>query len=68
MEVFKWVWLLTCRHFEWQLTNKNMVKAAVLLGVPIQCPLIFKKCICIIDCFEDFCERPSDLIGLGTNS
>ncbi len=22
----------------------------------------FSRCICIIDCFEVFCERPSDLI------
>ncbi len=23
----------------------------------------FRRCICIIDCFEVFCERPSDLMA-----
>ena len=31
--------------------------------MPMEFRKYFKQCICIIDCFEVFCERPSDLMA-----
>ncbi len=35
----------------------------VLKTVPEMFKNDFRRCICIIDCFEVFCERPSDLMA-----
>ena len=35
----------------------------VLKTMPSSFRRDFKRCICIIDCFEVFCERPSDLMA-----
>ena len=39
---------------QWPFRTKTM---------PIEFRKNFKQCICIIDCFEVFCERPSDLMA-----
>ena len=31
--------------------------------MPKECATYFKNCVCIIDCFEVFCERPSGLMA-----
>ena len=37
--------------------------AKVTKTMPVDFRHHFKRCICIIDCFEVFCERPSDLMA-----
>ena len=38
-------------------------REAVTKTMPVEFRRDFKNCICIIDCFEVFCERPSDLMA-----
>ena len=56
----KWIDILYIRL---QPTIQWPSRKSVAKTMPLEFRKDFSKCICIIDCFEVFCERPSDLMA-----
>ena len=53
----KWIDIMYIRLKPWPS------REAVTKTMPVEFRRDFKNCICIIDCFEVFCEHPSDLMA-----
>lgn len=56
----KWIDIMYIRL---QPTIQWPTRESVAKTMPLEFRKDFSKCICIIDCFEVFCERPSDLMA-----
>jgi hypothetical protein len=56
----KWIDIL---HIRLKPTIKWPSREEVMKTMPVDFRHHFKRCICIIDFFEVFCERPSDLMA-----
>ena len=56
----KWIDILYIRL---QPTIQWPSRKSVAKTMPLEFIKDFSRCICIIDCFEVFCERPSDLMA-----